>query len=134
MVSLGVPRQVSSEEWQCNVRIDGLAAEPILETASGVDSLQALLLGVEFLRASLRRSRRRLAWVGDTILCPSGGIPRQVPEDLGEAFDKRIEQLLDREEQRFRKFRAKVLRAYLAESTKKTGSSHNASSKPRRGI
>ena len=123
IVSLGMPRRVSSEEWQCNARISGLDPEPISEWISSVDSLEALLLGVEFIRLSLKQSQHHFTWLGDSILFTAGGIPRQVPADLGEEFDKRIEKLLEIEEQRFRKFRARILRSYLAEATKKIGPS-----------
>jgi hypothetical protein len=133
IVSLGMPRRVSSEEWQCKVRIDGLDAEPISQWISSVDSLDALLLGVEFIRLSLKRSPRHLVWLGDSTLFTAGGIPRQVPADLGEEFDKRIEKLLEIEEQKFRKFRARILRSYLVEAAQKAGPSHKrASFKPRR--
>lgn len=133
MVAVGLPRQVAPFEWQCKVHIDGLNPEPVFEQVSGMDSLHALLLGVEFLRFSLKRSPRQLAWLGDSLLLTAGGIPRQVPADFGEEFDKRVEQLLAREKRRFREFRARILRAHLAEASKRTTPSRErASSKPRR--
>jgi hypothetical protein len=57
--ALGLPRQVDFMEWECKIHIDGL--ELIVRQAFGVDSMQALLLGVEALRLSLKRSPYRLA-------------------------------------------------------------------------
>jgi hypothetical protein len=116
MVSLGMPRRVGSDEWQCRVSIDGLKAKPIVEKVTGVDSLQALQLGLVVLRKSLRRSPFRLAWLGESNLYPAGGIPCQVPGDLGEEFDQLIEQLIERETQRYQKSHAKILRSYYLDA------------------
>jgi hypothetical protein len=108
---------------------------------SGVDSMQALLLGVEALRLSLKRSPRRLAWLGDSTFYPNGGLPQQVGGDLGEEFDERIEQLIKREEQPFWEAHLKYLgdcrREYLRsrrpeEQEKSTNSGEKPSSKGRR--
>ncbi len=118
-------------EWQCNVHIDGL--KPILEQVSGVDSMQALLLGVETLRLSLKQSGYRLAWLGDSTFYPAGGIPQQVPADLGEEFDERMEQVIKREARPFWEARLKILRARRLEAREKgTNSGERPSSKQRR--
>ena len=131
VVSLGLPRQVHPLEWECRVHIDGL--EPASERVGGVDSMQALLLAVETLRLSLKRSPYRLAWLGDSTFYPAGGIPRQVPADLGEEFDERMEQLIERERQPFWESRLKIHRARRLEARKKkTNSVEEPSSKRRR--
>ena len=130
IVSVGMPQQVGYLDWRCDIRIDGLSPEPILDHASGVDSLQALLIGVEVLRLALKRSPRRLAWLGNSIRYPAGGIPRQVSGNLGEEFDERMEQLIKREEQPFWKSGLENLRARHLESRKRRTRS---SEKPSRG-
>ena len=128
VVSLGFPRQVHPLEWECQVQIDGL--EPILEWVGGVDSMQALLLAIENLRQSLKRSPYRLAWLGDST--SAGGIPQQVPGDLGEEFDERMEQLIKREKQPYWEAYLKRLRARTLEARKrKTNSGEKPSSKGR---
>lgn len=130
IVSMSIPRKVSHLEWRCNVRIDGLSQEPFLDHASGVDSLQALLMGVEVLRQALKRSPHRLAWLGNSVRFPAGGIPRQVSGNLGDEFDERMEQLIKREEKPFWKSGLADLRARHLESKKRRTSS---SQKPSRG-
>lgn len=130
VVSLGLPRQVHPLEWECGVHIDGL--EPTWERVGGVDSMQALPLAVETLRLSLKRSPYRLAWLGDSTFYPAGGIPRQVPADLGEEFDERMEQLIERERQPYWESRLKIRRARLLEAKKRTNSGQKPSLKGRR--
>jgi len=141
VVSLGMPRQVSPLGWECDVYIDGLGVKPIVDYGSGVDSMQALLQAVEALRLSLKRSPHRLAWLGNSTFYPNGGLPQQVGGDLGEEFDERIEQLIEREEQPFfeallrylRDRRLEYLRSRrLAEQKKSTNSDEMPSSKGRR--
>jgi hypothetical protein len=114
VVTLGMPRRVSPEEWQCPARVEGLKPKPILGVMSGIDALQALLLAVEFLRLQL--SGRRPAWVTDSVLCTAGGIPRQVPANYGEKFDKRVSILIEREKEKASRFRAKILRSWFLQS------------------
>jgi Domain of unknown function (DUF6968) len=112
-LSLGMPRRVDREEWQCPILIEGLEDYPIADSAPGVDSLAALLLGVECIRWHLKRSKRRFAWLGDTELMGSG-IPRQVPTGFGKQFDERIERAIEREARNTHKVRSKILRGLLA--------------------
>jgi len=131
VVALGAPRQVDSMEWECKLHIDGL--EPIMHQISGVDSMQALLLGVEALRLSLKRSPYRLARPDDGIPCPAGDIPLQVPSALGEEFAERIERLIDREAPRLLKIRGEMIRSHILQANKTRGGSHErAPSRKRR--
>ena len=109
-VSLDMPRQVGPVEWQCDIHIDGLGVKPVLDYGVGVDSLQALLMGVEILRLALKQSPHRLAWLGDSDFCSCGGIPQQVGGDLGQEFDERMEQLIEREQWPFFEAKLKFLR------------------------
>ena len=130
VVSAGLPRRVSSEEWQCTACIDGLEAKPISKNVSGVDSLQALLLAAQYLRVQLKESHRDLMWPDGTP-CPAGDIPRQVPIFYGEEFVDRVEQLMDREGPRFMERHFKMLRRLEAEEAS-TNSGERPSSKRRR--
>jgi len=114
-LSLGTPRRVARNEWQCPILIDGLEKAPIADLAPGADSLQALILGVRCIRWHLKRSGRRFAWLGDSELAGIGGIPYEVPTGFGKEFDLRIERAIEREVRNARKFRAPILRRWFAE-------------------
>ena len=132
VVALGMPRRISAREWRCDIHIDG--AEAIPKQVAGVDSLDALMLGVQALRWSLMHSGRKLAWPDTGIPCFSGEIPRQVPTVLGEEFDQRIEQLIDSEAPRLWKLRKKMIRPYLLKAAKTRATSHQTAptKRPRR--
>src|SRR5579885_379411 len=119
-------------DWQCVVRIDGLGPHPIFEFGGGVDSLQALLVGIGVLRNALKQAPCCLAWRGDSVLHLAGGIPRQTPSEFGEEFERRLEQFVLREQRRTRKFRVKIIRAQMAaEAAEKAASCLRTSSKRR---
>jgi Domain of unknown function (DUF6968) len=111
-LSVGMPRRVAREEWQCPILIEGLEDQPIADSAPGIDSLASLLLGVECIRWHLKRSGCQFAWLGDSELMGSG-IPRQVPTGFGKQFDERIERAIEREARNAHKVRSKILRGLL---------------------
>ena len=115
VLSLGAPRQIDEDEWQCPILIEGLGRRPIADSAPGGDSLQALLLGVACIRWHLEQSGSIFRWLGETALWGMGGIPRQIPDDLGKEFDDRIGVAIAREIARARKFRAKNLQRLFVE-------------------
>ncbi|GEM_PF-3511502 len=132
IASVGTPRRMRSGDWQCVVRIDGLGPHPIFEFGGGVDSLQALLVGIGVLRNALKQAPCCLAWRGDSVLHLAGGIPRQTPSEFGEEFERRLEQFVLREQRRTRKFRVKIIRAQMAaEAAEKAASCLRTSSKRR---
>src|SRR5262249_1619566 len=94
-----------------------LGSHRITDSVGGIDSLQALLLGIECLRFHLKQSGVTFTWLGDSVLMTMGGIPRQVPPDLGRESDLRIESAIQREIRRTRKFRAKIHRQWFAEGS-----------------
>ena len=130
VAALGMPRRIGRGWWQCDIHIDG--GEAIPNQVEGVDSLDALLNGVNALRWSLMHSGRKLAWPDTGIPCFSGEIPRQVPTALGEEFDKRIEQLIDSEAPRLLKLRKKMVTPYLLKAAKKRATSLQTASTRRR--
>jgi hypothetical protein len=65
-----------------------------LERVWGVDSFQALLLGVAILRLSLKQSRRRFVWSW-LVFSFDGGSLQQIAVDLGEQLHKQVERLLN---------------------------------------
>jgi hypothetical protein len=131
---IGKPRRVDPYEWQCPILITGLEKQPVFDAASGVDALQALMLGADCIRWHLKRSGRRFAWNGDSELAGIAGIPRQIPPGMGDEFDARIERAIEREQLNTRKFRAPILRRLFAEGEmrarkRKTGS-HSSGLQP----
>ena len=116
-ISIARPRRVGREEWECPISIKGLNPSPTTQSAHGVDSLQALLLGIRWAYLLLKQSGLEFAWLGDSELSPTG-IPQFVPDDFGKEFERRVELAIEREKRRFRKFRSKVLRRHFVESTK----------------
>jgi hypothetical protein len=118
-LSIGMPRRVDGDEWQCAILIEGLKASTIADSASGTDSLAALLLAVECVRWHLKESGGHFAWLGESDLWDTG-IPRQVPIGFGRQFEERIERAIEREAENARKFRAPILRRLLAEAEPKT--------------
>src|SRR5258708_22915166 len=118
-LSIGMPRRVDRDEWQCAILIEGLKNTTIADSAPGSDSLAALLLAVECVRRHLKESGIRFAWGGESDLWDTG-IPRQVPVGFGRQFEERIERAIDREAENARKFRAPILRRLFAEAESKT--------------
>jgi Domain of unknown function (DUF6968) len=119
-LSIGMPRRVGREEWQAPIRIEGLQDSPIVDSAPGIDSLQALLLAVGCIRWHLKRLvGYRFSWLGGSELVGIAGIPLQVAELGGREFEERIERAIKRAERDTRKFRAPILRRLLAEGEAK---------------
>lgn len=118
-LSIGTPRRVDRDEWQCAILIEGLKDSAIADSAHGTDSLAALLLAVEGVRWHLKESGLRFAWGGESDLWDTG-IPRQVPIGFGRQFEERIERAIDREAEKARKFRAPILKRLFAESQPNT--------------
>jgi hypothetical protein len=93
-VTISEPVRARPDEWECEFRISGLARE-IVARAPGVDSVQALLLAFEGVRAHLAREGERLTWAGGE---PGDfGIPRSIPSAFGLEVEKRLAQLVDDE-------------------------------------
>ncbi len=126
IISLGMPQITSRGDWVCDVHIDG--AEVFPEQVRGVDSLDALMNGINALRWSLMHSGRTLAWPDTGIPCFSGEIPRQVPTALGEEFDKRIEKLIGSEAPRLLRLRKKMVTPYLERAAKAMAASQKTAS------
>lgn len=103
-VSLGAPRPGrDGADWECPFRIRG-AGVSRLEFGYGVDSMQALTVALDGIRALLDESGLALGWkVGPgrhDIFSEETGFARQIPIGFGAAFRRRLERLLDRELQR----------------------------------
>jgi hypothetical protein len=97
IIRLGKPRR-TGHDWLAPFEIRDLNGSQV-HYSYGVDPLQALILALEGIRVRLDKSRPRLTWVGG----PAGeiGFSRLVPDLGSPEFRRRIEQLIDREVERF---------------------------------
>jgi hypothetical protein len=91
-VRIGTPHR-AQKDWACRFQIAGLPGGNV-RRAYGVDPLQALLCAIVAIRNSLVETGHRFEWVGGESR--DGGIPRQIPEILGETFAKKIDVLIER--------------------------------------
>jgi hypothetical protein len=94
VVSLGVPQQVTPEEWTCAFHIDGIPPDED-QQSHGVDGLQALVMAIEGIRVTLARSGRSLTWEGGEP--GDHGIPQIVPHAFGLVVSRHLERLLEEE-------------------------------------
>ena len=102
--SIGAPRK-SGDRWECPFFIDGLRRSKI-ESAGGVDSLQALLGAIQGVRTSLDQSGRSYVWLDRKW---GTAIPQFIPAFLGRQVEDRVKAAIEREEKRYvlAKFRAR---------------------------
>jgi hypothetical protein len=99
MVRLGTPRRAArGEYWECPYQIVGLGHRET-KHAQGEDGIQALLLAIESVRTTLKKSGKQFSWIGgepgDT------GFTCIVPTFFGPGFSKRLELMIEREVDRF---------------------------------
>ena len=89
-VGVDAPRQVGSEEWQCEFRVGSH-----VECASGVDALQALQGAISGIRYRLNELPP-VRWASGTELGDTG-IEPIVPQGFGLAWSRHIGQVIERE-------------------------------------
>jgi len=97
-VKLGKPRKSKEIDWECPFSITGLGIRGI-QHGRGVDAIQALYMALEGVRVQLERSGVRLSWSGGRA--GDAGFYRFVPKFFGPKFSKRLDQIIDREVERF---------------------------------
>ena len=85
------PRR-SGRDWVCWFELRGLGARALYRTF-GVDSLQALTLGIEVARVLVERRRLKLTGTFDD---KRGGLPRVVLTPLSRVENEEIHRALDR--------------------------------------
>lgn len=87
-VSLSRPRPTPEGDWACKHRVSAIESVPAeVGDAIGIDSLQALCLSIEMLRARLLLLERRLGarlqgWDGVSIGLPVLNTRYNMPKDL----------------------------------------------------
>lgn len=116
-ISIGLPRpyRLSKHgDWECPFLIEGIG-EPKVETACGVDSLQALILAIEGVRVRLEQTGRNFFW-----LDPSMGvdIPLYVPTVYGKRLVERVSRAIEREIVRV--WRARIKKSWAKIRTEET--------------
>jgi hypothetical protein len=67
-LQIGRPRRVPGRDWACPVRIQETNGKPaVVQPVFGIDSLQALLLALEYARVSLTIPDRKLRFLGAPV-------------------------------------------------------------------
>jgi hypothetical protein len=93
-IKVGQPEKVDANEWRC-----AYSVADKLNYAHGLDAFQALVMAITGVRIALDNMgspiRLRGAKTGDH------GVPRMVPQALGVAFSRKIEELIDAEVTQF---------------------------------
>jgi hypothetical protein len=110
IVSIGRPRRRSKAEWECPFLVDGLEGSAV-QTAGGVDSMQALQMAIEGVRVNLERSGHRFVWLERET---GSEIPRYVPTQYGPRFEARLNRMIEYQAKRFWESKLKGRQANLA--------------------
>jgi hypothetical protein len=102
------PVETPPDDWKCEFRISGLPQE-VAEHARGMDSLQALLVAAQGVRAHLEAVDDAFTWSGGEagVL----GIPRPIPDAYGLEVEKHLEKLVNDEVTRLAEERRRSRRA-----------------------
>lgn len=96
-VILRTPQPDDEGEWECRFTISGLA-NPVFQSAYGIDAMQALILAIESIRLALAAAPESLSWEGEN---GDPGFPRFVPTYFGPEFSAHISRIIDAESARF---------------------------------
>jgi hypothetical protein len=120
VVTLGAPRCIPGGEWICPFLINPVIDSRV-QFGYGVDSVQALQSALQGIHAGLKKTGRKLKWMG----IAGTGFPAQIPGLMGgKRFESRLEAEILREQKRlsidrlraWKKARETELSAFEAES------------------
>jgi hypothetical protein len=117
VISIGLPRPYrlsKNGDWECPFLIEGVG-EPKVETACGVDSLQALILAIEGLRVRLEQTGRNFVWLDPNL---GVDIPLYVPTVYGKRLVERVSRAIEREIVRV--WRARIKKSWAKIRTEET--------------
>ncbi|MGA6974123.1 MAG: hypothetical protein WBY93_21025 [Candidatus Binatus sp.] len=95
-MSIGLPRPDPRSKdggWECTFLIEGVVKSK-LQTAFGVDSLQALMQAIECVRVGLEQTGRNLFWLDPKV---GTDIPMTVPTIWGNQVVERVRLAIERE-------------------------------------
>jgi hypothetical protein len=91
--------------WICRIELSGTSLAPV--EARGVDSLQALIVGISAIRHTLKTLSKKLSWLGDS---GETGLPLIIQDD-DEDFIALVENVVEAEHRRAIIFRKALRRA-----------------------
>lgn len=93
-IVIGKPREEGAD-WCCPYFIFGIGLRRV-RRAYGRDGVQALLMALEAIRVTLDSNKIKWTWDGGS---EEGdfGLPVTIPAYYGEAFARRVNQLVDKE-------------------------------------
>ena len=105
-VSIGMPRPdpLKGGDWECPFLIEGVGKSEV-QKAFGVDSLQALIIAIQGIRAGLEQTERNLFWIDPEI---GSDIPLTVPTVWGKQLVDRVRLAIERETVRVWRARIKT--------------------------
>jgi len=92
------PKKDRHGDWKCDFQIQGLGDDEI-KAAHGIDSMQAITVAIQAIRAFLTKSGRELTWEGGEK--GDIGMPFEIPAYLPLPQRNRIEQVVKEEIDRF---------------------------------
>lgn len=92
-VALRAPSPDPEGDWECMYTVNGLD-EPHVDSAKGIDSIQALIMALEGIRIVLERSGESFSWEGGE---GEAGFPRFVPMAFGAEFSAELSRTIDHE-------------------------------------
>ncbi|HEX8822865.1 MAG TPA: hypothetical protein VF794_23260 [Archangium sp.] len=125
-IRIGKPRKArTTGDYFCPFSIESLGNQKVHE-AWGIDSIQALQNALQAIRLELAPHENSLEWEGgqDGWL----GFPKVVPDLFGPRFTRRLEDLVERETERF----ARGLEAASRQAASEPAGGRKRSSRPRR--
>src|SRR5688500_13397391 len=95
VVSIGVPVFIRDGwNWACPYRINGLR-KTLFGHAHGIDGIQALQLVSLAIRHALEKTKRNFSWLDQSFW--QSGFPKMVTGFGIPAFDRHLEDVIDRE-------------------------------------
>jgi hypothetical protein len=96
-VRIGIPRK-HGKNWVCPFHMSRVELrKPVL--AYGVDGVQALIMALSGIRATIDKSKITWSWMHGKK--GYAGFPIFVPMGFGTTFSRKLERLIDREVTRF---------------------------------
>ena len=93
VVSIGMPRKDPRHDWACPFQIEGIADSKV-QLSYGVDAMQALIIAIQGVRATLLHTGRKLFWIGPKM---DSGFPILVHTHFGKEFEDRVGLAIERE-------------------------------------
>jgi len=93
VVSIGLPRPHPRHDWECPFLLEGVGNSKV-QCGYGVDAMQALIIALQGIRFTLKKTGRDLFWLDPKT---GAGFPILVHTSFGKEFEDRIGLAIERE-------------------------------------